>query len=220
MKRLLAAILACITITLAGCGDGDGTRPTFATDIPSDPAFDGYISRIVTPLTTTYTVTQGMSPTVQSVRAGIDPVSGVEYRAFLHFPLGGPGGVPGNAVIVSAYLDLFIDSISTAGTSIPILIELVSFTPPTLIASDFDRAFLFPLDFVTVAPPIGAADVGNYVTVDVTRLMAAAQDLGLPDCQLRILEDFGFASPGVVEINDTTGSSRDLLAPLLSVTYF
>lgn len=217
MKRLFAATLFCIAITLAGCGDGDGIRPTFTTDIPSDPAVDGYIAQ--TP-SLTYVVIQGMSPTVQSVLAGVNPVSGTEYRAFLHFPLGGPGGVPGSAIIASAYLDLFIDSISTAGSSIPIRIELVDLPTTTLFDSDYDRAILLPLDFVTISPPINAADVGNHVIVDVTRLMATAQHRGLPDFQLRILEDFGFVSPGVVEINDTTGASRDLLAPLLSVTYF
>ncbi len=216
MKRLLAATLFCIAITLAGCGD-DSIRPTFTTDILSDPAVDGYIAKTTLP---TYFITQGMSPGVQSVFAGVDPVSGTEYRAFLHFPLGGPGGVPGSAIIASAYLDLYIDSIDTLGSSIPIRIELVDLPSTTLVASDYERAILLPLDFVTISPPINSADVGNHVIVDVTRLMATAQHLGLPDFQLRILEDFGFVSPGVVEINDTTGASRGLLAPLLSVTYF
>jgi hypothetical protein len=50
--------------------------------------------------------------------------------------------------------------------------------------------------------------------------MAEAQRLGLPDFQIRILEDLGPVSPGLIEINDTTGANRGLLAPLLQVEYF
>jgi hypothetical protein len=56
--------------------------------------------------------------------------------------------------------------------------------------------------------------------VDVTAFMQKAQQLGFPDFQVRIMEDFGIVTPGIIEINDTTGTNRQFLAPLLEVTYF
>ncbi len=220
MKRILAAALACAIIAMAGCGGSGGSSPPpppFVSDIPSDPTFDG---DIVQSTPGVFTITQGMSPTVQSVFAGIDPVTGAESRAFLDFPLGGAGGVPPNAAIASASLDIVIDSINPANGTIPIRIELVSFQPPTLLATDFNRILQPPLAFTTIIPPISQGDVGNHVKVDVTPLMVEAQRLGLADFQVRILEDFGIIAPGVVEINDTTGANRIDLAPLLTVTFF
>jgi hypothetical protein len=45
--------------------------------------------------------------------------------------------------------------------------------------------------------------------------MAEAQQRGLNDFQIRILEDDGFVFPGLIEIDDTTIDR----APLLTVTY-
>lgn len=214
MKRLLAAAVVGIVIALSGCGGGSSPQPTFVADILSDPAVDGDIARDTS---LAYTVTQGMTPTVQSVFAGIDPATGTEYRAFLDFPL---TKVPVDAVIASAVLDLFINSIKPVNGTIPIRIELVSFQPPTLLPTDFERTSLQPLAFVTITPPIDARDVGTHVNVDVTPLMAEAQRLRLANFQVRILEDLGPVFPGFMEINDTTGANRATLAPLLSVTYF
>jgi hypothetical protein len=50
--------------------------------------------------------------------------------------------------------------------------------------------------------------------------MAEAQRLGLVNFQVRIMEDLGIVSPGLIEINDTTGVNRGTLAPVLQVTYF
>ena len=72
----------------------------------------------------------------------------------------------------------------------------------------------------TISPPISQADFGKHITVDVTPLMVEAQRLGLLNFQVRILEDLGPVSPGLVEINDTTGVNSNVLAPLLQVTYF
>jgi hypothetical protein len=218
MKRTFLAILAVFMILLmTGCGDDGSTTPVFVTDILSDSAFDGDISQNPPSV---FTVTQGMTPTVQSVFAGRDPVTGAESRAFLDIPLAGPGGVPGNAVIASAFLDIFINNIQPLSGMIPIRIELVSFQPPTLLATDFDRTLQPPLVFTTIKPPISQADVGRHVTVDVTSLMSEAQRLGLANFQIRILEDLGSVSPGLIELNDTTGANRRTLAPLLEVTYF
>jgi hypothetical protein len=161
-----------------------------------------------------------MSPTVQSVFAGIDPVAGTEFRAFLDFPLTGAGGVPGDAVIDSAFLDIHIDSLQPNIGTIPILIELVSFQPPTLLETDFDRTLQPPLASLVLDPPLTQADVGSNVSIDVTPLMLEAQRRGLVDFQVRIMQDLGPAIPILVEIDDTTGVDRGSFAPLLTVTYF
>ena len=223
MKRtFLYAIMVVISLSLTGCGGGgDGSSaPQYTTQILSDPVYDGDIAQ--DPDTGSFSITQGMTPSVQSVFAGKEPVSLVEYRAFLDFPLSGVGGVPLNAVIVSATLDIVINNIflPAQANTIPIRIELVSFQPPTLVETDFSRTLQPALAFTTIAPPISQADVGNHVFVDVTSLMIEAQRLELPDFQVRILEDLGIVFPGLVEINDTTGGLRGALAPLLEVTYY
>jgi hypothetical protein len=215
MKGMLFAILMGFTIlALTGCGGGGSYPQTITTSILSDPTYDGDIEQIGSSLS----VTQGMSFSVQSVFAGINPATSNEFRAFLDFPLGGAAGVPSNAIIDSATLEININSIQTNYSPIPILIELVAFQPPTLIATDFDRSLQPPLAYTNILPPVSLADVGNYIVIDVTSLMAEAQFRGLTDFQVRILDDFG-TSPGLIEINDTTGGSRPSLAPLLTVTY-
>jgi hypothetical protein len=218
--RLLAIAIACGAISLTGCGGNDGSSgppPAITTQILSDAAFDGDIEQ-TSP--TTFTVTQGMSENVQSVFAGIAPGALTEFRAFLDFPLTGAGGIPGDAMIDSAFLDIHIDSLQPITGTIPILIELVSFQPPTLIDTDFDRTIQPPLAFIRVTPPFYQADVGTNVSIDVTSLLVQAQLLQLPDFQLRIMEDLGPAIPVLIEIDDTIGVDRGTFAPLLTVTYF
>lgn len=220
MKRILVAVLGVFLIlTFAGCGSDSSVGPVeVTTQIISDPALDGDIAQ--DPFSGAFTVTQGNT---QSLFAGVNPATGVEYRAFLDFPLFGAGGVPGNAVIVSAFLDIFINSTDPpppfSGT-IPIRIDLVSFQPPNLVGPDFDRTLQPALATTTIIPPISQNDFGNHVFIDVTPLMQEAQRRGLPDLQLRILEDLGAAAPGRIEISDTTGVNRRTLAPLLEVAYF
>jgi hypothetical protein len=219
--RTFAIFIACAAVSLAGCGGGDGgvapPPPAITTQILSDSGFDGDIEQTSS---TTFVVTQGMSPSVQSVFAGITPGVLTEFRAFLDFPLSGAGGVPGNAIIDSAFLDIYINSFQPMTGSLPLLIELVSFQPPTLLETDFDRTLQPPLAFTRVSPPFTQADVGTNVSIDVTTLMVQAQQLGLVDFQVRIMEDLGPAIPGLIEINDTTGVDRSMHAPLLTVTYF
>ncbi len=219
MRRLVHPLLTgFLLLGLVGCGGGnDGPPPIITTQILSDPSFDGDIEQ-TSP--TTYAIVQGMSPTVQSVFAGIDSTTGTEFRAFLDFPLTGPGGVPGTASIQSAYLHIFVNSLQPGTATLPIRIDLVSFQPPTLAASDFDLGYQPALASTTIVPPLNPTDVGTDVVVDVTPLMDAAQRLGLPDFQLRILEDLGVSVPAKVEINDTTGANRAKYAPLLEVNYF
>ena len=225
MKRtFLAAIMVLVSLPLTGCGGGSSSAPpppppTIVTQILSDPAFDGDIAHDLS-TASAFTVTQGNT---QSVFAGIDFVNGVEYRAFLDFPLSGQGGVPGDAIIESAILDIFINSIllQTATDTIPIRIDLVSFPQP-MIGTDFSRTSQPALATMTIAPPISQADLSQHISIDVTSLMMEAQHLGLPDFQVRILEDNSIvgAPLGLIEINDTTGAFRGDLAPLLQVSYF
>jgi hypothetical protein len=204
-------------LIVTGCGgDSDNGSPQIVTQILSDASFDGDIEQTSPGA---YTVTQGMSPTVQSVFAGIDPAAQTEFRAFLDFPLTGSGGVPGDAIVDSAFLEVFVDNLLPANSSVPVLVELVSFQPPTLIGTDFDRAAQPPLAAVRVSGNVTGADVGHFVPVDVTALMIRTQQLGLVDFQVRILEDLGPAIYTLVEIDDTTGSNRSAQAPLLTVTY-
>ena len=145
MQVGVAIGVACALLSLAGCG---GDRPPvvpvpIVTHIFSNPSFDGDIEQT----SAGFIVTQGMSPTVQNVLAGTGPT---EFRAFLNFPLGGSGGVPFNAFIDSAFLELYVDNVIPINGSVPIRVELVTFQPPTLIGTDFLRSALPPLGAVLV----------------------------------------------------------------------
>jgi hypothetical protein len=72
---------------------------------------------------------------------------------------------------------------------------------------------------VVVTGEVNGADVGHFVPVDVTSLMIRAQQLGLVDFQVRVMEDLGPAIYTLMVIDDTTGSNRPSRAPLLTVTY-
>lgn len=187
------------------------------TQILSDSRFDGDIEQ-TSP--NSFTITQGMSSTVQSVFAGIDPVGGTEFRAFLDFPLTGSGGVPGNAVIDSAFLEVYTDDLQPTTGRLPIRVDLVAFQPPTLLETDFDRTLQPALASVIVSPDISSSDVGKFVAIDVTSLMVEAQRRGFVDFQVRIMEDLGPAIPVMMIIDDSTGTNRASRAPLLTVTYF
>ena len=214
----IALAFFCI-LALAGCGEGDGigTPDTFTTHILSDSRFDGDIEKTTA---NTFIVTQGMSPNVQSVFAGIDRVTGSEFRTFLDFPLGGSGGVPVDAVIDSAFLEIYIDDLDPITGRLPIRVDLVAFQPPTLIATDFDRTQQPALASIILTPDINRSDVGTFVPIDVTSLMVEAQRRRLVDFQVRIMEDLGPAIPVLTIIDDSTGVNRSSRAPLLTVTYF
>jgi hypothetical protein len=218
-RKFFASIMVLIVLTLIGCGhSSNNNEPSqIVTQILSNPALDGDI--VNDPATSaSFTVTQGMTPTVQTVFAGIDPSTGSEYRAFLDFPL---AGIPGNAAIVSAVLDIVLYSVrlQTSTDLIPIRIDLVSFSQP-MIGTDFLRSSQLALATTTIEPPISQADYGHRVLVDVTSLMTEAQRLGLANFQVRILEDnITAVPPGLIEINDTTGPDQATLAPMLEVTY-
>lgn len=217
--RIPVIALACgLLLSLSGCGGGgDSPRQTFTTQIYSDPAFDGDIEG--TP-SGTFVVTQGMSSSVQSVFAGIDPVSGSEFRTFLDFPLTGSNGVPANAGIDSAFLEIYIDDLQPITGKLPVRVDLVAFQPPQLFETDFDRTQQPALASVIVTPDISRADVGKLVPIDVTALMVEAQRRGLVDFQVRVMEDLGPPIPVMMVIDDSTGANRASFAPVLTVTYF
>jgi hypothetical protein len=204
---------------LSGCGADHGFTgfpPPVVSQILSNPRFDGDIEQISPG---TYLVTQGMTPSIQSVLAGLDPTTQTEFRAFLNFPLGGSGGVPLDAIIDSAFLEVLIDDVIPRNGAVTIRVELVAFQPPTLIGTDFDRTALPPLGAVLVEGLVTSADIGHFVPVDVTSLMVQAQHRGLSDFQVRILEDLGPSNFTLIVIDDSITSARPQRAPLLTVTW-
>jgi len=208
----------CALLCLAGCENNSTVSlpPSVVTHILSNPTFDGDIEQTSPGA---YIVTQGMTPSVQSVLAGIDPTARTEFRAFVNFPLGGSNGVPFNAIIDWAVLEVLVRSVTPRNGSVPIRVELVAFQPPTLIGTDFDRTFLPPLGAVLVSGNVTAADIGQFVPVDVTAFMIQAQQRGLVDLQVRIMEDLGPASFTLIEIDDPITVDRPQRAPLLTVSY-
>jgi len=153
------------------------------------------------------------------VLAGIDPATGSEFRTFLNFPLTGAGGVPGDAIIVSAFLEFLVDDLVPPSGRMPVRVDLVAFQPPTLVGTDFDRIAQPALASVLVQGAVTRADIGNFVVVDVTSLMIRAQQLGLVDFQVRIMQDLGPAILTLMVIDNTISGDRRTRAPLLTVTY-
>ncbi|MDO9080155.1 MAG: hypothetical protein Q7U44_05090 [Desulfuromonadales bacterium] len=218
--KFFAALAVFMILTLTGCGSDHNHPPPeyVTTSIFSDARFDGDIQLDFD--TDTLNAIPDDNP---SVLAGIDPLSvsllnpflpKFEYRAFLHFPLDGVNGVPGNAIIDSAFLEIFINNIDIQppADTIPMRIDLLSFFPPVLVGPEFDL-----LPYVGTEPVqflIFLADRGRSITIDVTELMKTAQRSQLADFQIRIMEEFGIVTPGLIEINETTRP------PLLTVTYY
>ena len=153
--------------------------------ILSDLASDGDIA--FDPVLSSFTVITG--PT--TVLFGIDSfnIHLPEFRAFLTFPLDGSTGqpvVPGDAFIVSAEVEVFVNLLDFAST-VPTFLDLVQYPFRGLSAIHFDAdplAILPVFDFF-------AFDVGGPpVRIDVTSLMQAAQlPPALVDFQLRFSRD-------------------------------
>jgi hypothetical protein len=214
-KASLVWLTAVLMITLIyGCGgDSEASDPTpiLSTQIYSSPRADGDIA-----FTAPSTFTISSALTMGNVFAGVDPATGDEFRGFLHFPLGGPAGIPADATIESAILEIHINSVAvpSSDATVPILIDLVDFQPPTLVAEDYDRVLQPPL--LSLAPVnFFPFDAGEIVEIDVTSLVQEAQRLRLQDFQLRFLLDL-YVNTGLIEIDD----SEDATAPLLTVEYF
>jgi hypothetical protein len=228
----ILGLVGFLAVILAGCGgDGDDRRfatgpglvglddtidetapqltvtytvPLSTTRVTvkilSDLASDGDIS--FDPVLSTFSFTRGPS----TVLFGIDSFNAnlPEYRAFLTFPLDGITGqpeVPGDAVILSADIRVFVNLLDFAST-VPTFLHLVEYPfqdlgginpavdfeqPPLAIVPGFDFFF---------------SDVGNFVQIEVTSLMQAAQAPPvLVDFQVRFSRDMSVAplappSPG------------------------
>jgi len=212
-RILLCLALVLAAVSLVGCNlfidNRDDPSPTFEAQILSDDAADGDIQLT---LPATFTVSSALD--TGNVLAGIDPATGDEFRGFLDFPLWGSDGVPLDATIESATLEIFINSVSVSSSDriLPFLIDLVAFQPPVIIADDFDRAVQPPL--LTMPFDFYPSDAGARVVIDVTALMNEAQAQGLQDFQLRFLLDYS-ADSGLIEIDDSDVDT----APLLTVSY-
>jgi hypothetical protein len=187
----------------------DDPPSTYEIRIVSDPDADGDIT-----FSPPHHFTVTSAGTSGSVLAGIDPRFEDEFRGFFSFPLRGSHGMPTYADIESASLEIFISDVTecSPGTGVPLLIDLVSFSPPNLIASDFDRAPLLTL----YSNIVFAGDAGFFLSFDVTPLMVEAQRLGLHNFQLRFLLDTTLAGSGLIEIEDDVPKT----APHLTVTYY
>ncbi len=213
-KTVLVALMMAILLPLAGCGGHDNPPPPplQTTQILSDPVYDGDIYQDINGL-----IAQPTQGSLPFLKVGVDQVTGGEYRTFLDFYLGGTGGVPLNAIIDSATLDVLITNIlpTSPAVSIPIRIDLVSLQSLILAPADF---FQLAEASTTITPPISQSDFSQHVPVDVTQLMRKAQLLGLSDFVVRISLDVG-GTPGYIEINDTLGDPA-ASAPLLEVNYF
>ncbi len=208
--------LGALLPILAGCGGGDGgpgpiyadpglvgieNRPTVALTAPeltveyllpgvpgtfvvsilSDQPTDGDIA--YDPVLASYTITQAPS----TLLIGVDSATlhELEYRAFLDFPLDGSTGepiIPSDAIIRSATLTVFVNSVEFAA-NVPILLDLIQYSVNAgLSPGDYSSALLAVRAF-----HIYHSDVGGDVVLDVTPLMATAQDRGLLDFQVRFL---------------------------------
>lgn len=222
-KRWILGVAGALTLFFAGCGGGDFVPPppstaplltvtytlpnttgTTTVQIFSDLPSDGDIA--FDPVRSTYTVTQGPS----TVLFGIDSANRnlPEYRAFLTFPLDGITGqpvVPVDARIESADVEVFVDFLDFA-SSVTTFLDLVSYPPkydgwdglgsvdPVADFNQLPMATRSPFAFLL-------SDVRNFVRIEVTSLMSAAQVFPpLPEFQIRFSSDI--ARPGLVGLND------------------
>jgi hypothetical protein len=205
-KIVILGLVGVLALVLAGCGGGDG-RVTVVIQTLSDQPVDGDIG-----FTSPGTFAISQANVTKNVLYGVDS-GGTEFRAFLDFPLDGSNGggvVPLNAVIVSAHIDVFVNNVSLS-SSVPTLLDLVSFPLTGLANVDFDSA-----PFLTRAPfDILRSDINSFVRIDVTSLMSEAQHRGLSNLQLRFLLDFVPGALGLVELDDGVVGR----APLLTVEF-
>jgi hypothetical protein len=178
---------------------------TNTVQILSDLASDGDIA--FDPFLSSFTVTTGSS----YVLFGIDSlnINLPEYRAFLTFPLDGVTGqpvVPGDAFIVSANVEVFVNLLDFAST-VPTFLDLVQYPFRGLAAIDFDAVPLATrpvFDFF-------ASDLGFFVRIEVTSLMQAAQvPPALVDFQLRFSRDMSV--PPLSPPSPSGGAGRTFVA--------
>jgi hypothetical protein len=141
---------------------------------------------------------------------GIDSLNAdlPEYRAFLTFPLDGVTGqpvVPGDALIVSADVVVFVDLLDFA-SAVPTFLDLVQYPFRGLAEVHYSTdplAILPVFDFF-------ASDVGNFVGIPVTSLMQQAQVFQLLDFQLRFSRDMSV--PPLAPSSPSAGAGRTVVA--------
>jgi len=179
---------------------------TTTVQILSDLASDGDIA--FDPVRSIFTVTTGSS----SVLFGIDSfnINFPEFRGFLTFPLDGVTGqpvVPGDALILSATVEVFVNLLDFAST-VPTFLDLVQYPFRGLSAIDFNAVPLATrpvFDFF-------ASDLGFFVPIDVTSLMQAAQlPPALVDFQLRFSRDMSV--PPLAPSSSARNAGRTVVAP-------
>ncbi|MCR4309970.1 MAG: hypothetical protein NUW14_08150 [Deltaproteobacteria bacterium] len=238
-KIWILGLVGVLALVLAGCGGGDDRRdvrgpglvglddtntttapllivtymvPPLTTPITvnilSDLASDGDIA--FDPGFSSFTVTAGPP----SVLFGIDSfdIDLPEFRAFLTFPLDGATGqpvVPGGASIVSADVEVFVDRLDFA-SAVPTFLDLVQYPFRNLAAVDFNAVPLATrpvFDFF-------ASDVGQFVRIEVTSLMQAAQaPPALVDFQLRFSRDMSVPPLAPSSLSSpSTGAGRTVVA--------
>jgi len=187
----------------------------FTVKILSDLASDGDIA--FDPVLSSYFVTNGLSP----VLFGIDSldVNLPEYRAFLTFPLDGITGqpeVPSDALIISAHVRVFVDFLDFA-SAVPTFLDLVQY--PTAYdglngLGSIDPVADFRQDPLAIVPGFDffLSDVGNFVQIEVTSLMQAAQaPPALFDFQVRFSRDMSV--PPLSPPSPSGNSGRTVVTP-------
>jgi hypothetical protein len=187
----------------------------FTVKILSDLASDGDIA--FDPVLSSYFVTNGLSP----VLFGIDSfdIDLPEYRAFLTFPLDGITGqpaVPSDALIISANVMVFVDFLDFA-SAVPTFLDLVQY--PTAYdglngLGSIDPAADFNQDPLAIVPGFDffLSDVGNFVQIEVTSLMQAAQaPPALFDFQVRFSRDMSV--PPLSPPSPSGNSGRTVVTP-------
>jgi hypothetical protein len=215
-KIWVLGLVGVLALVLAGCGGSSGPD-LFVFEQLSDQTVDAHISSVIDPGTGDPTIFP--AATTGAIRVGVDG-SGVEYRGFLDFPI---GGIPSAADVRLAYIEVFVGSVPF-GANVPVLLELVDFQPPVLIGSDFFRSA--PQPFL---PPVLGRSLFDFLPSDallprptvrivVTSLVQRALQRLQPDFQVRLLLDPDPLAvvPAVVTLDDAAINT----APLLHVEYF
>lgn len=189
------------------------TVPASATPITvrilSDLASDGDIS--FDPILSSFFVTTSPS----TVLFGVDSlnINLPEFRAFLTFPLDGVTGqpvVPGDAFIVSANVDVFVNLFDFA-SAVPTFLDLVQY--PFRALGAVDPALDFDAVPLATRPEFNffASDLGLFVRIEVTSLMQAAQvPPALVDFQLRFSRDMSV--PPLAPSSPSAGAGRTVVA--------
>jgi hypothetical protein len=236
-KRWILGVVGVLALSLAACGGGDDvpvvtgpglvglddtndtTAPLLTVIYTVPPSPTQFTARILSdlqsdgdiafdPVLSSFLVTQGPS----TVLFGIDSLNAnlPEYRAFLTFPLDGTTGqdvVPGNALIIRADVEVFVNFLDFA-SAVPTFLDLIQYPFRNLGAPDFDAV---PLAFGP-AFDFFASDAGNFVAIEVTSLVQAAQvPPALVDFQVRFSRDMSV--PPLSSSSPSARSGRNAVAP-------